>query len=412
MKLFNEKQVEKLWTKNYIFILFLSFLLMTAYNMVTTVLPLYARDIGANNSIAGVMIGILTFSALLTRPLFGNLLTIYGNKRILMIGISIISIAAIAQFFVHTIIFLVALRVVTGIGFSAFTTAAGTIVSNIVPEKRRGEGIGYYGLSFVITTAFGPSLGLYLIQNQSYSFVFAIGAIICIIGLTMSSLIRTKEMAINRVAGLKRKRMVLFERTAIPAALVLFSFAFGHGGLVTFIPIYAGIRHINNISLFFPVYAVSILLSRIGTGKLFDRSGISPFIIPSIILTMSGLMILAYANTISAFLLAGALFGFGYGSIQPSLFAVMITVCPPERRSLANAAFYSTMDVSIGLGAFVCGILSQWVGFTTTYTITSSLILFSFLAYTGLLKKQMLHIQQYKENKERIEQLKVDLVTE
>lgn len=390
--------VDKLWTKDYTFILLVGFLLMTSFSMVGTVLPLYAQSIGATNSIAGVMLATFTFSSLLTRPLFGNLLTVHGNKRILIVGVFIISLGTILYFIAHTIALLIALRVVMGIGFSAFTTASGTIVSNIVPENRRGEGIGYYALSFAVTTAFAPGLGLYLTAHKGYSFLFLVGFVISFVGFAVSFLIKVEEKHIEVVPSKRKsKEIVLFEKTAIPAALVLFFFVFANGGILTFIPIYAKMRHIEGISLYYPIYTGFILLSRVSTGKIFDRKGIAPIIIPSVLLAMSGLVILAQANTLMAFLLAGALFGLGYGTIQPALNAVMISVCTPERRGLANAAYYSTMDISIGLGAVVCGLLSQWIGFTNTYMIAAALILFSFQAYSGLLKKQLAQIQKEKE---------------
>ena len=56
------------------------------------------------------------------------------------------------------------IRFLHGMSWGAVTTGGSTIASDIVPMERRGEGIGYFGMSFTIAMAIGPSVG-----TDSYS---------------------------------------------------------------------------------------------------------------------------------------------------------------------------------------------------------------------------------------------------
>ena len=62
----------------------------------------------------------------------------------------------------------IALRVVHGFAFGMVTVAGNTILIDILPSSRRGEGIGYYGLANNIAMSFGPMIGLFM-QGTSHT---------------------------------------------------------------------------------------------------------------------------------------------------------------------------------------------------------------------------------------------------
>jgi MFS family permease len=114
----------------------------------------------------------LTISALLFRPVFGSLIDGRGRKFVLVAGALIFVAVSVVYNMADTVFLLIMLRVVNGIGFSAHTGAAGIIASDLTPKSRLAEGIGYYGISIIIGTAVGPSLGLCLSNHSGYKFLF------------------------------------------------------------------------------------------------------------------------------------------------------------------------------------------------------------------------------------------------
>jgi MFS family permease len=161
------------------------------------------------------------------------------------------------------------------------------------------------------------------------------------------------------------------------------------GGVMTFLPIYGYSRHIESIGLFFTVNAAFLLLARFTTGRLADRIGFNQVLIPSILISTAGFITLAFATSLWQVLIAAACYGLGFGAALPIMSAIMIRLCPPDQRGIANAFYFAAMDIGIGLGAVILGIVSQHYGFTAAYLLTAGFVLTSLLAYMVLFYRKM-----------------------
>lgn len=111
----------------------------------------YAMDyLHASPSGAGLVAGIFIVAGLLGRIFAGRFIAQIGLKKMLHLGLMIFFIATLLYFLVSNLMILDCIRFLHGIGFGIASTATGTIVVNIIPKERRGEGIGYYALSVTI----------------------------------------------------------------------------------------------------------------------------------------------------------------------------------------------------------------------------------------------------------------------
>jgi len=165
-----EKQLtkEKIWTKDFVLICFANFFIFLGFQMTLPTIPLFVEDLGGNDQLIGFVVGIFTFSALLLRPYAGSSLETKGRGFVYLIGLAIFVLSVGSFGFLTSIVFLFAMRVVQGVGWGFSTTASGTIATDLIPASRRGEGMGYYGLSGNLALAFGPSLGLILTGTISF----------------------------------------------------------------------------------------------------------------------------------------------------------------------------------------------------------------------------------------------------
>ena len=71
-----------------------------------------------------------------------------------------------------TIVLLAVLRVIHGVTWAVSTTAVGTAITDIIPDSRRGEGMGWYGMAMTIAMAIEPMIGLWVVQNYSFDGLF------------------------------------------------------------------------------------------------------------------------------------------------------------------------------------------------------------------------------------------------
>lgn len=380
----------QIWNKTFFLILGVSFLMFLSMYMLLPTLPLYAQTLGANETVAGTMVGFFTLSAVLVRPWFGNLLDRRGRKVILIIGVGIFFVTVLAYNLAFSIITLLSLRLIHGIGWGASTTATGTIASDVIPAVRRAEGMGYYGIAATIAMSLGPALGLYLVEYSSYSVLFTGAGILAALALAGSFFINY-EIPHNtgQLAKTPPTKGVILEKSALPPALVLFFITLTYGGIVSFLPLYADYRGVKNIGVFFTVYALVLLFSRPTIGKMADRYGARKFLLPGILLIAAALLLLAKASTLPMFLLVGVVYGLGFGTVQPILNALVISLSPPERRGAANATFAVAMDLGIGLGAVTLGFVAQKIGYVYMYGSSVIFALLALVMYYAFLYRKL-----------------------
>ena len=363
--------------------------------MLMTGIPLYAIHLGGNNSISGLLFGLFMAAAILFRPLFGTLIDDKSRKMVLIIGCIISTVISLSYVFAFSIGILLLVRSLHGIGFSATTNASGTIVSDIVPRSRLAEGVGYFGLSITLATAVGPSLSLLLIQHFNYNALFLGASLISFIALCCGFFIDYEKKKPGPDVTLiekKEKRKVseiMFEKTALPTALVTIFIFIGMGAIMTFIPTYALSLGIEDVGLYYTFYSIALLLTRIIGGRLADVFGETIVIIPGMIMMALSFVLLAFATSLPAFVISGALYGLGLGFVDPILNAIMIKLCPPHRRGAGNSTLFTAKDIGSGVGAVIWGFISLSVGFRPVYLYCAISIILALIAYYFILRNQM-----------------------
>lgn len=378
---------EKIWTRDFTLICFSNFFIFLGFQMTLPTIPLYVEELGGNDQLIGVVVGIFTFSALLVRSYAGHALESKGRKFVYLTGLLIFILAVGSYGFFPTIAFLFFMRFIQGIGWGFSTTASGTIASDIIPPKRRGEGMGYYGLSGNIALAFGPSLGLTLAGVLSYKQLFIICAVLGLIAFLLSSKIRYKTIEKTQQVT-KKEKWDFYEKSALKPALLLFFITVTFGGIASFLPLYTAQKGIAGIQWYFLVFALALMASRTFAGKLYDLKGHRAIFIPGTALIVIAMILLAWLFNTTVLLVAAVLYGIGFGSVQPALQAWSIEKAPIHRRGMANATFFSSFDLGVGIGALLFGQIGHLFGYHTIYLVSAFSVCISIILYVYLLSKE------------------------
>ena len=380
----NALHKEKIWTRDFILICISNFFIFLGFQMTLPTIPLYVEELGGNDQLIGVVVSIFTFSALLVRSYAGHALETRGRKIVYLTGILIFIVSVGSFGFLPAIGFLFFMRFIQGIGWGFSTTASGTIASDIIPSKRRGEGMGYYGLSGNIALAFGPSLGLSLAGVLSYTQLFMICAILGLIAFLLSSRIRYKTIEKTQQVG-KKEKWDFYEKTALKPALLLFFITVTFGGIASFLPLYTAQKGISGIQWYFLVFALALMASRTFAGKIYDVKGHRAIFIPGTILIVAAMILLAWLLNTTVLLIAAVLYGIGFGSVQPALQAWSIENAPKHRRGMANATFFSSFDLGVGMGALLFGQIGHLFGYHTIYWVSAFSVFLSIILYIVLI---------------------------
>jgi MFS family permease len=352
-----------LWTKEFILITVVNLFIFLGFQMLLPVLPVYSAKLGGANVWAGLVVGMITFSAVIMRPIAGRLLDQKGRKGVLLYGLGVFILCTLGYNWVPSVLLLLVLRFIHGFGWGASGTATSTIASDLIPKHRFAEGMGYFGLTSTLAMAIGPALGLSLMNGYGFNTVFNLAAASVMIAVLIVFTLPTQTPILKP----NQKKGGMIERSALLPGFIIFFINMSYGAVVSFIALYAEQREVQHIGLFFTVYALAILVSRPYFGRIADRKGTSFALIPGIGALLGALVILYVANSLTIFLLAGLLYGFGFGAVQPSLQAMAVRNVEPARRGSANATFFLGFDLGIGVGSIVWGVVAERVGYNVMY---------------------------------------------
>lgn len=378
-----QQAVTKLWNRSFVLVTLVNFLICTNTFMLMATLPVFIQHVGGSKLLAGIIGGMLTLTGFFARPFFGDMLDRMGRKPILISGLAILLLVTALYGFTSSLICLFLLRILQGLGWSAASTATSTIASDLIPAGRRAEGMGYFGVSSSLAMALGPALGLYLVEQSGYFMLYLNAAVfagisLCI-GLRSSYAVHGLASRLPRKCEPSHRRLI--EPTALEPSILIFLISTTYAGIVTFIPSYAAYKGIEGIGSFFVLYAFALLLTRTFSGRVADRLGMTRVVVPGMVLLVLALVLLMKAASLGAFMVAAIFYGLGFGSIQPVLNALVITLAPAERRGSANATFLAGLDMGVGLGAIAWGAVAQQLGFIHIYSLSAVLIVAALVFY-------------------------------
>lgn len=380
----SEVYKDRLWTKDFINTSIVNFALMMSQYLLLVTMAMYAAgEYNASVGMAGLVSSAFIIGSLIGRLFGGKHITAMGGKKMLMIGSVLIVILTASYLIPMGIYPLIVLRILHGAAMGYAMTATGTIIAQIIPPSRNGEGIGYFSMSVVLATAVGPLIGVSLIAAYGFTSIFLFSFVMAIISLVIGLTVKAPpgQPSKSTDSG-KFKIMDFFEKRAMPISAVMFVMAFAYSGILSYVTAYAeSISLIQAGSLYFTVYGITVLLSRPITGPLLDRKGANIVMYPAIIMFAIGLAVISQATLTMAFLIAAALIGFGYGNIQSVTQALAIKVTPPERLGLANTTYFIALDLGLGFGPFLLGYIVPSLGYRGMYMTLAFVVLAGIIVY-------------------------------
>lgn len=384
---------QKLWTKDFLIVSLINFTITLIFYLLMVTIAGYAvENFHASTSTAGLVSSIFIIGTLFGRLGTGRIIGDWGSKKTLFCGLLLFMLSTMSYFIAFNLPLLILNRLIQGIGLGIASTATGTIIAQILPAERRGEGIGYYSLSAILATAIGPFIGILLTQLfEDYRMIFAVDSVLAIICFMMYFIVKVpdapkkaKNMADK--AGFKLTNFI--EMRALPIAFVALVIGFAYSGVMSFMTFYAKELHLVTAgSYFFIVYALVILASRPFTGKLLDARGANIIIYPCLVLFAIGMYAFSSATSTGVFLIAGALIGIGYGNFNSVAQAIAIKVTPNERLGLATSTYFILYDLGLGVGPYFLGFFVPAMGYSAIFLAMVAVIFLSIVLYYFLYGK-------------------------
>ena len=392
----------KLWTKDFLIVSIANFFLyFTFFLLIATITVFATENFQATPSEAGLASGIFVLGTLVARLFAGRSIEQVGRKKMLYIGFISLLITTLLYFIVNGLMFLYVIRFLHGAALGIASTATATIVANIIPIERRGEGIGYYALSTTLAAAIGPFLGMFINQHANFNMNFVLCTILIVFSFVTSLFLDVPKVELSKEQLEKMKEFKFgnfFEAKAIPISIISAFIGLGYSGVLSFLTSYSIEIHLVDVaSFFFVFYAAAILVSRPFTGRWFDTKGENFVMYPAFLLFAVGLFMISQVHQGFFLLLAGVFVGFGYGTFTSSAQAISIKVSPKERMALASSTYFIFADVGIGIGPFLLGFLIPNIGYRGLYVFLAIVVFACTVLYYFMHGRQVGRVKQLSE---------------
>lgn len=344
------------------------FLGYCAVGLPISTLPLFVHQtLGFGTTIVGVVMGLAPVATLLTRPVASRLAQRRGPRLCMMFGLVVTAcsglayLAASAVSGLPALLFIIAGRIVLGVGDSLFTTAANTWMVTTVGPQHAGRAMSWAGIAMYSAIAFSAPMGAVL-GAFGFPAVAVTIAVLPLLALPIAMLLRGSPAAFAHTATFAS---VIGAMWAPGLGLVLASGGFGT--IAAFLALRYAAMGWDGAGLALSGFGIVYIASRLAFAGLPDRLGGVRVAVFCLVTEACGLCLIATARSELMALLGTALTGLGYSMVFPSLGVEVVRRVPPERRGAALGAFLACFDLGLGAAGPVMGVLAAGRGLPAAF---------------------------------------------
>lgn len=347
--------------KDIMLILIASFFYMSCPMLVTPLITGYSGNLGANAATMGMIGGLMNICSLFCRPFIGNLADKISKYKLSCVGAILMMIACIGYIAAWNPIVVMVFRIVNGVGFSCCSVCMSTWMSNLLPKEKIGSGMGMYGTMNALGMAIAPAIGVSVYQKMGYRASFLIATVFAILTTILVQFVQDKGEPV--LSGEKSsvndfKNLEIVDKKVIPVAIIIMLFAIPYCATQSFLVSYTSAKGLDiTVSMFFPLYAVVLLILRLLMSNLFDKKSFSFFMVLSSISALISIATLMVMQNNTAMFFAAAFMAGGYGIMCSVCQTKAILLAGEGRRGLANSTYYVGLDLGMALGPIIGGVL-------------------------------------------------------
>ncbi len=381
-------------TKDFCCLSAANFLLFTAFYAVMPILPFYLEEVfRVNQSVMGLILASYSIACIIIRPIAGYMIDTFRKRPLYLLGYFLFMSFFCGYAFSWLLVIFITLRFLHGLAFGLTTVSGTTIVTLILPPKRLGEGLGYYGLTNTLAMCIGPLIGMSLHRAVPYEMLFLSMAGCSALGFVMAACVTVPQTLTQRKRQFSWDNLFLSNGKWEALSLLLSSVPYGM--TTAYIASYAAeISLPGNSGMFFTFMAIGLGVSRLLSGRQADRGHTEKLIVWGLCLVgvsylmLSGVKYLSvYGGTLAftLFIIGALVQGVSFGILHPAFNALFVRMTTADKRGAATSTYLTSWDLGIGIGVFIGGYIAQhFGGFATSYlcgTVLALLAVWVFVRY-------------------------------
>jgi MFS family permease len=347
-----------------------SFTVFASAFMLLPTAPFHILDLGGGTTEAGLFLGMLTFASALSAPLTGALADRLGRRRLLVTTSLVIAGFSLAYALADSPRLILTLVAIHGLFWSGLLSASAAYMTDLIPESRRAEGIGYWGLSTIAAIAVAPTLGFW-VYARGWGWLCTASAALNLVMAAIAARLHEEPRTTSASERFFTRR--LLEWRVLALSLTLFLYSYGYGGITSFAALYADRNGVHPKSIYLSVLAAAILVSRPLIVPRAQRIGHRRVFLPCLALIAAGVALLAAGGSLFWLVTSAVVFGLGFGTAYPVFVAYVMEHVDPRRRGAAFGGILAAFDTGIGTGSVITGWLIGHYGFRAAFGAAAAL---------------------------------------
>ncbi|MGC4962467.1 MFS transporter [Gordonia sp. DT218] len=360
------------------------------YGLIAPALPAFARTFDVTFTAASAVVSAFAVMRLLFAPATGRLVTVFGERRIYLIGLLIVAASTFACAFAQTYWQLLLFRAAGGIGSTMFTVSAMALLIRMSPGEIRGRVSGYFSAGFLIGNITGPLIGSALV-NFGLRMPFVVYSIALLIAsVVVATQLRDQggrpDPSVAKPAGVVGFRSALHDSTY--RAILSSNFVQGWASMgvrVAVVPLFItdGLDEgpaMAGVAL--AVFAVGNVAAIVIAGRLSDGLGRRPVMLPGLAIAAVATAALGFAPNLLVALALCLAAGAGSGLFAPTHQAALADVLGNRQQGgSALAAYGMSSDLGAVSGPIIVGFVADRAGFAPAFLLTGVVTTVAFVMW-------------------------------
>ena len=360
---------DKLFEREFLALLFVSSLFFLGMGAMNALLPKFVVDeLSGTETTAGLVMGAMAVSALLTRFWFGRQVDIRGARWVMVVGSVIAALSFVLLASSQSTTLAIVARLITGAGNAAVVTASTLLAIELAPLARRSQAASFILISFHAGMGLGPVLAEAVLEATSYPVLWLVSG--AVVG---SSAVFC--LLLSPSAGDSSEPGALVHWPAVGPGLTTLFGVFSFNGFLMFLPLYGREIGLQRVGLVFTVTSVTIIVVRVLFGRVPDLVGPLRAGTFALVVTAGAAFAVAYWATPTGVFVGAALLACGLSLQSPSFIAIAVEGVGPRERGAAMATYTAFFDIANTLIGPVLGWVVGGYGYQPAWVLGGAMAL-------------------------------------
>ena len=352
------------------------FVAMLGAGIISPLMPLYAKSMGASGLQLGLMYAGFAISRTIFGPIMGRLSDRRGRKIFIALGLLAYTIISLSYAFASNMYQLTSIRFLHGVASSMVIPIAQAYIGDLIPKGKEGTYMNLFSMSMFIGMGSGPFLGGTLADTFFMNAGFyAMAGLTALALVLLLLLVPTVEPSSEQSKKVPRApfRIILRDNKVKAVGLSLASRAFYRQGITAFLPILAvstmGMS-VAGIGLVLSIFHLSGGFAQALFGPLADRFNKKLLIITGSITAPILVFFVPYVSS-SGMLLAVLLPMALLAAIARAAVIALNVELGKKHGGMGSVmgVTRSAMSMAMAIGPLVSGFIMDSLGITSVFRV-------------------------------------------